>query len=148
MRSLKLEISRMTRPLNNNINNIPLKRNIVNIYKAFLDKVVDGDILNVTFDLGFGVMHKEIIRLSNINAPEKKSDLSLKATRALKGSLKNVPFLIIKTNKTDIYGRYVGDVFLAKKNQKQRPEDLQEVANNGIYLSKLLFKKGFVDLLA
>lgn len=38
-------------------------------YKAYLDKVVDGDTLNVTLDLGFKIQHREILRLAQINAP-------------------------------------------------------------------------------
>jgi hypothetical protein len=53
-----------------------------------------------------------------------------------------VPFLIIKTNKTDIYGRYIADVFLAEKSETNP----QKTADSGIYLNQILLEQGLVDL--
>ncbi len=83
-------------------------------YKAYLDRVVDGDTIHVTLDLGFEIFHKEILRLAQINAPEIKTKEGQKSFAELKRILKDVEFLIIKTNKTDIYGRYIADVFLGE----------------------------------
>jgi hypothetical protein len=111
-------------------------------YKAFLDRVVDGDTLKVTLDLGFKIQHKEILRLAKINAPEIYTPEGKKASDALKEILEGVKFLIVKTNKTDIYGRYVADIFFAEN--KIEP-DLQKIADEGIYLSQLLLDRGLVE---
>lgn len=103
-------------------------------YKAFLDKVVDGDTINVTFDLGFNIRHKEIIRLGKINAPEIKTIRGKEAKIELEKLLKDIPYLIIKTNQTDIYGRYVGDVFLPKI-----------AGGEEIYLNQRLLDMGIVE---
>lgn len=103
-------------------------------YKAYLEKVVDGDTLRVVLDLGFGIYHKEILRLAKINAYERGTSEGDKSTKALEKILKNVKFLIIKTNKIDIYGRYIADVFFSESNE----EDAQKVADEGIYLNQLL----------
>jgi endonuclease YncB( thermonuclease family) len=87
-------------------------------YKAFVQKVVDGDTLNVVVDLGFNIFHKEIIRLAKINAPEKGTPAGEKATKKLKDILSGVDNLVIRTNKTDIYGRYVADIFLENEEGK------------------------------
>lgn len=107
--------------------------NQLHTYKAYLDRVVDGDTITVMLDLGFGIQHKEIIRLAKINAPESKTIEGQKSTTALKELLKDVPFLILKTNKTDIYGRYIADIFFDKNEL-----DAQKVADEGAYLNQLL----------
>jgi endonuclease YncB( thermonuclease family) len=112
-------------------------------YKAFLDKVVDGDTLRVTLDLGFKIRHKEILRLAKINAPEAGTFEGKKSTQALEKMLKNTPFLIIKTTKTDIYGRYIADVFLAEKNETNP----QKVADGGRYLNQMLIDSGVAGAL-
>lgn len=110
-------------------------------YKAFLERVVDGDTIKVTLDLGFNIFHKEILRLSKINAPEIESKEGQKSFLALKKLLKDVPFLIIKTTKTDIYGRYIADVFLGK--------DEEEISGNPapeeVYLNQALLDLGVVE---
>ena len=108
-------------------------------YKAELERVVDGDTIHVKLDLGFGIKHHEILRLAKINAAESETTEGKKATTALKKILKDLPFLIVKTNKTDIYGRYIADVFYGKGS----PE---KVAENGEYLNQLLLDRGLVEI--
>jgi len=109
-----------------------------NTYKAYLERVVDGDTIRATIDLGFKTLHQEIVRLKGINAPEIGTDEGKKSSKALSKILKDVPFLVIKTMKNDIYGRYVADVFLPDENSK---DDAQKVADEGIYLNQLLLEK-------
>lgn len=110
-------------------------------YKAHLEKVVDGDTLRVVLDLGFGVRHKEILRLAGINAPEMKTVEGKSSAAALSKILKDVKFLVIKTNKVDIFGRYIADVFFEKGEL-----DASKVASKGTYLNRLLLDKGLVEL--
>ena len=85
-------------------------------YKARLLRVIDGDTLEVEIDLGFNTRVTHVIRLRGVNCAEIKS-LPQTAGRALaakaftEAKLKEVPFITVKTHKTDIYGRYVADVF-------------------------------------
>ncbi len=111
-------------------------------YKAYLDRVVDGDTVHVTLDLGFKIKHKEILRLAKIAAPELATEAGKESCEALQRILKNVPFLVIKTNKTDIYGRYVADVFLGWEGE----EDPQKVAEEGVYLNQQLLDLGVVEV--
>lgn len=115
-----------------------------NTYKAYLEKVVDGDTLRLTIDLGFKILHKEIIRLKAIDAPESETVGGKKSTKFLTNLLKNYSFLIIKTIKTDIYGRFVADVFLP---QNADVDDAQKVADEGIYLNQMLLDEGMVGIL-
>jgi endonuclease YncB( thermonuclease family) len=137
-----------------------LNPNQLHTYKAYLDKVVDGDTLHVTLDLGFKIRHKEILRLAKINSPEAETFEGKKSSDELKKILADVPFLIVKTNKTDIYGRYVADVFLAGKRSPylggsservsgamgvndQAPE---KVASEGVYLNQMLVDAGVAEV--
>jgi hypothetical protein len=85
-------------------------------YKAYLQRVVDGDTIRVIIDLGFGIFHKEILRLKQVYAAENHTKEGLIATKKLTNLLQGASFLIIKTSKIDIYGRYVADVFLEGKD--------------------------------
>ena len=79
------------------------------------------------------------MRLAKINAAEAKTSDGKKATAALKKILKDAPFLIVKTNKTDIYGRYIADIFFGEGSEK-------EVAEGGEYLNQLLLDRGLVEI--
>ena len=114
-----------------------------NTYKAYIERVVDGDTIRVTIDLGFNILHKEILRLKGINAPEMNTAAGKKSARVLNNILKNVPFVILKTMKIDIYGRYVADVFLSDDEKS----DPQKIADAGIYLNQVLLAKGAVEML-
>jgi len=107
-------------------------------YKAELERVVDGDTIHVKLDLGFGIKHREILRLAKINAAEAETKEGKKATTALKKILKDSSFLIVRTNKTDIYGRYVADIFFGKGS-------VEEVAERGEYLNQVLLDRGLVE---
>jgi endonuclease YncB( thermonuclease family) len=113
-------------------------------FKADLDYVVDGDTIRVVLDLGFGIFHKEILRLRGINAAEIETAAGKKSKNFLAKTLQNAEFLIVKTTKTDTYGRYVADVFLAPKSGATFDElEPQKVADEGIYLNQLLLDEGF-----
>ena len=44
------------------------------VYNAILDRVVDGDTVDVTLDLGFDVkLHKQRCRLAGIDTPESRT---------------------------------------------------------------------------
>jgi endonuclease YncB( thermonuclease family) len=120
-----------------------VKSKSLHTYKAYLERIVDGDTIHVILDLGFKTKHREILRLTQINAAEANTPQGKKATAGLQKILKDVPFLIVKTNKTDIYGRYLADVFFDEKKKEMNP---QKVADSGVYLSQLLLERGLVEV--
>ena len=42
-------------------------------YAATVNRVVDGDTVDVTFDLGFSILYKDRVRLLGINTPETRT---------------------------------------------------------------------------
>lgn len=112
-------------------------------YKAYLKRVVDGDTIHANIDLGFGIFHEEILRLAKINCAESKTSEGKKAKAALEKIFAKVPFFIVKSIKTDIFNRYVADIFLPENNKET---DLQRVADSGRYLNQILLDSGVAEV--
>ena len=100
-----------------------------------IDKVLDGDTIDVTIDLGFDLYKKERVRIAGVDTPEKRTrnleekELGIDATNWLKKELEDVlagdDELIVRTELvggTGKYGRllgwlYVGDEQLSLNEQ-------------------------------
>lgn len=80
-------------------------------YNAVLDRVVDGDTVDLRIDLGFEITHKIRVRLLGIDAPERFTDEGKAATAALNGLLEGEQ-LVVRTRKDrkGKYGRYLADI--------------------------------------
>lgn len=80
-------------------------------YLAHVLKVVDGDTIDCSIDLGFGISIKQRLRLARINAAERYTELGKEATEYLKASLASVGHeIIIKTDKQGKYGRWIAEI--------------------------------------
>ncbi len=80
-------------------------------YAATIERVIDGDTLIVKIDLGFRTFREETIRLRGIDAPEIRTPAGKKAKAFISKALSGLKQVVIRTYKTDVYGRYVGDLF-------------------------------------
>ena len=83
------------------------------IYNCTLDRVVDGDTIDVHIDLGFGVwLHKQRVRLAGIDTPESRTrNLAEKALGlAAKARLQELcgEQLMVKSLGKGKYGRILG----------------------------------------
>lgn len=88
------------------------------MYPAQITRVVDGDTIRVTADLGFDTRADQIIRVNGINAPE----LSTKEGQAAKtwainwfaahSGKSDWPFVLASKSVKDNYGRRLGDIVL------------------------------------
>ncbi len=107
------------------------------VYGATLDRVVDGDTLIVTFDLGFGVLKKERIRLAGVDTPPGATAQGKRATEFVKRALSDRPQLCLQTRRTDKYGRYIAHVMYSKKEMS-----FASLAKNGIHLNQQLLDEG------
>ena len=88
-------------------------------YKAVVDRVVDGDTIDVTVDLGFSVWKKMRVRMEGINTPESRTrDLEekkrgLAAKDRLKSILEfNNNKCILKVSGVGKYGRALATVLV------------------------------------
>ena len=99
------------------------------IYRAKLDRVVDGDTIDALIDVGFDIWVKKRIRFMGLdtwecrtrNLEEKKLGLAAKArTKELLESVSSKPgYFRIKSYGLGKYGRVLADVFIMDKDGKQ-----------------------------
>lgn len=114
--------------------------NEIYIFSASIDKIVDADTLRVTIDCGFGVFHREILRLRGINAPEKSTIDGVNALKRVEEILKPCSVVVVKTYKADKYGRYLADVFYIPKEM-----DAHLIALEGTLLNQQLLDEGWAE---
>jgi micrococcal nuclease len=94
-----------------------------------INKVVDGDTIDVTIDLGFDLTKKERVRVAGIDTPEKRTRdleekaLGIDATNWLKEKLTNTirgdDELVIRTELrggVGKYGRLLGWLYIGESN--------------------------------
>ncbi len=123
--------------------------NPLNVYKAVVEKVVDGDTLVVRIDLGFDVWVNSRTRFRGINTAEltehgvpiaDASDRAVKAKEFVQKKLEGLDFVVIKTYKTDMYGRYVSDIFYHPTIKEK-----EAVYEEGFFLNSELLKAKLAD---
>ena len=113
----------------------PSRKSCYNFRVIKVDKVLDGDTIDVTIDLGFDLYKKERVRIAGVDTPEKRTKnleekaLGIDATNWLKKELEDVlagdDELIVRTELhggVGKYGRllgwlYVGDEELSLNEQ-------------------------------
>jgi|TARA_X000001316_G_C908227_1_gene24283 micrococcal nuclease len=90
-------------------------------YSCTVDRVVDGDTIDVVLDLGFDIMFKSRVRLYGIDTPESRTrdkDEKVRGKMAgsfLKRAVKNGTKVVIQTKLKDSrgkYGRVLGNVIV------------------------------------
>ena len=105
----------------------PSRKSCYNFRVVSIDRVVDGDTIDVDIDLGFGVwMRNQRIRMHGIDTPESRTrDLEEKkyglAAKDFLIKWTNAGGLTLKTHKDDRgkFGRILGEFFINGKNINQ-----------------------------
>lgn len=86
-----------------------------------VNKIVDGDTIDVDIDLGFDISFSSRVRLAGIDTPESRTTdkaekvLGLEVKDKLKHLIENAKTVVIKTEKMDSsekYGRILGWLYL------------------------------------
>ena len=86
-----------------------------------VNKVVDGDTIDASIDLGFDISLEKRIRLAGVDTPEsrttdlKEKAMGLESKEWLKKKLEGAKDIIIKTelpDSTEKYGRIIGHLFI------------------------------------
>jgi endonuclease YncB( thermonuclease family) len=88
-------------------------------YNAVLDRVVDGDTIDVTIDLGFNVWKKIRVRMEGINTPESRTRDLEEKKRGLAAKDRLIEILKFNNNKCRLkvsgvgkYGRALATVLV------------------------------------
>ena len=99
------------------------------IYRAKLDRVVDGDTVDALIDVGFDIWFKKRIRFKGVDTWESRTRnleekaLGLKAKARTKELLEKVSsksgYFRIKSYGLGKYGRVLGELFVMDKDGKQ-----------------------------
>lgn len=100
------------------------------MFKAHVNRVVDGDTLIVTIDHGMQVYSERRVRLLDVDTPERGQDNYKEATNFTKSKLEGKE-VIIQTYKGDAFGRYLAKVFYNEDNNYKN-------------ISEEIIKKGLV----
>lgn len=111
-----------------------MKHELDYTYKGVIDRVVDGDTMDVTLDMGFGMSTKQRLRIDSFDAPEtwrpsneaEKAHGEAATIRA--NELLSVDGLLFLTDKAvGIFGRYSAEIILP----------------DGRYFSEVMVDEGF-----
>ena len=110
-------------------------------YRAHLDRLVDGDTLDVVIDLGFRVTTHQRLRLAEVNTPEVRGaerEAGLAATTYVQNWLdecdagKDMPGwpLLVETGKTGKYGRWIAYIYSSSPGRKSLNEAITDAGFN------------------
>ena len=94
----------------------PSRKSCYNFRVVEINRVVDGDTIDVTIDLGFDLFKKERVRVAGVDTPEKRTrdleekELGIEATNWLKekldGAISGNDDLVIRTELVGGMGKY------------------------------------------
>ena len=94
----------------------PNRNSCYNFRVTNIDRVLDGDTIDVTIDLGFDLYNKERVRVAGVDTPEKRTrdleekELGIDATNWLKekldGAIAGDDDLVIRTELVGGMGKY------------------------------------------
>jgi len=126
------------------------------IYRAKLDRVVDGDTVDALIDVGFNIWFKKRIRFVGVDTWEsrtrdleekKKGKLAAERTRQLLEEVSSKPgYFRIKSHGLGKYGRVLGELFVMDKDGKQWNINETLITEGHAYVydggKKKLFKNG------
>tara|TARA_R110000803_G_scaffold210325_1_gene281798 strand:+ start:41 stop:421 length:381 start_codon:yes stop_codon:yes gene_type:complete len=106
-------------------------------YKAIVDRVVDGDTIKCTIDLGFSTWKKVTVRMEGINTPEsrtrdkKEKKLGLAATARLVEILGyNNNKCILRVSGLGKFGRALASVFVDTLSPASENSSITEINVN------------------
>ena len=117
----------------------PSRKSCYNFRVIEINRVVDGDTIDVTIDLGFDLYKKERVRVAGVDTPEKRTRddeekaLGYDATHWLEGRLKSAiegdDDLIIRTELdggVGKYGRLLGWLYIGDSDLSLNEQMIEE----------------------
>ena len=117
----------------------PNRKSCYNFRVVEINRVLDGDTIDVTIDLGFDLFKKERVRVAGVDTPEKRTrdleekELGIDATNWLKakleGAISGDDDLVIRTELVGgvgKYGRLLGWLYIGDGDLSLNEEMIQE----------------------
>ena len=117
----------------------PSRKSCYNFRVTEINRVLDGDTIDVTIDLGFDLYKKERVRVAGVDTPEKRTRnleekaLGIDATNWLKekleGTLAGDDELSVRTELvggTGKYGRLLGWLYIGDSNVSLNEQMIEE----------------------
>lgn len=110
-------------------------------YKALCNKVIDGDTIEATIDLGFDIFKKEVIRLKGLDTPESRTvdqlekQAGLKVKQFLINTIQGKEFYITTRStlgSNEKFGRYLGEIFINENDDVS----LNKIRSGHLYFNK------------
>jgi len=115
------------------------------VYKAKLDRIIDGDTVDAVIDLGFDITIHKRIRLAGIDTPESRTrDLEEKerglASKARLEEMLEGGEFILESNEVGKYGRVLGTLFIEKETDDNLTAEPQIMKVN---INETLVREGY-----
>ena len=117
----------------------PSRKSCYNFRVVEINRVVDGDTIDVTIDLGFDLFKKERVRVAGVDTPEKRTrdleekELGIDATNWIKenldGAISGDDDLIIRTELVGgmgKYGRLLGWLYIGDSDVSLNEQMIEE----------------------
>lgn len=102
-------------------------------YRAWVEKVIDGDTIWAQIDCGFGSVARQKLRFRGIDAPEMDTPEGKAAQAFVKKRLPAGSVIVIRTHKNDKYDRYLADIFYLPGSA-----DPAKILTGGVFLNQEL----------
>ncbi len=131
----------------------PTTNNCYNFRVISIDKIVDGDTIDVTFDLGFGICKSERIRVAGIDSPEKRTrnleekELGIEASEwlecQLEGAIAGDEDLVIRTELEGgkgKFGRLLGWLYIG---YPECEKDCKCNCHHQVSINETMVEKGY-----
>ncbi|MDD3374132.1 MAG: DUF1016 N-terminal domain-containing protein [Candidatus Omnitrophica bacterium] len=106
-------------------------------FKAYVEKIIDGDTLWSQIDCGFGTLTRQKLRLRGIDCPELNTKEGQRAKCFVTDAFVDCAFIVVQTHKSDKYDRYLADIFFLP-----HATDANGVAREGKLLNQALLDAG------
>ena len=115
------------------------------VYKAKLDRIIDGDTVDAVIDLGFDVSVHKRIRLAGIDTPESRTRDLEEKERGLASKARLVEMLkggefILESKEVGKYGRVLGTLFIEKETDDNLTSEPQIMRVN---INETLVREGY-----
>ena len=110
-------------------------------FRATVSRIIDGDTLWATIDLGFNHWTDVKLRLRGIDAEELGTPGGLSAKDYLTGVLSDAGDFVVTTTRVDVYDRYLADLFVLPGES-----GLALVASKGLYVNRQMILDGVARL--